>query len=98
MSELKPLSEFFTAIANDPFINTTHISLYMGLLNFWFEHDCKNPICVFRCQIMQLCKISGYATYHKCMKELSDYGYIRYSPSYNRNKGSLVYLVAIESK
>ena len=95
MSELKPLSEFFSAIAHDPYIGTTHISLYMGLLNYWNEHGCKNPISVFRHELMELCKISGYATYHKCIKELSDYGYIKYMPSYNRNRRSLVYLLKV---
>lgn len=96
MTDLKPLSEFFTAIAGDPHINTTHISLYMGLLKYWNEHNCKNPISISRQEVMQLCKISGYATYHKCIKELSDYGYIKYVPSYNRNRRSLVYLTTIE--
>lgn len=96
MSELKPLSDFFAAIANDPCINTTHISLYMALLQFWYGHDCKNPVSIFSHEVMRLCKISGSATYHKCIKELSDYGYIRYIPSYYRNKRSLVYLMNAE--
>ncbi len=96
MSELKPLSDFFTAIENDPRINTTHFSLYMGLLQFWNGRDCKNPVSIFSYEVMQLCKISGSATYHKCIKELSDYGYIRYMPSYYRNKRSLVYLMTAD--
>ncbi len=32
MSELSQYQRFFTSIENDPRINTTHISLYMGLL------------------------------------------------------------------
>jgi len=41
---------------------------------------------------MKVCKISSNATYHKCIKELNEFGYLRYSPSYNPYKGSLVYL------
>ncbi len=95
MSELKPLSNFFAAIANDPHINTTHICLYMGLLQFWTLHNCTNPVSIFSYEVMKLCKISGCATYPKCIKELSDYGYIRYIPSYYRNKRSLVYFLKI---
>ncbi len=32
------------------------------------------------------------ATYHKCMKELVEYGYINYIPSYNPFLKSLVYI------
>ncbi len=96
MTELKRLSDFFSAIENDPRINTTHISLYMGLLQFWYVHECKNPVSIFSREVMPLCKISGSATYHKCIKELSDYGYIKYIPSYYRNKKSLVYLMSTE--
>jgi hypothetical protein len=69
MLQLKPLTEFFTAIGSDPRINTTHITLYMGLLKFWFDQDCKNPVYVYLWQVMQLCKISGNATYHKIIQE-----------------------------
>jgi hypothetical protein len=96
MSELKLLSDFFTAIENDPRINTTHISLYMALLQFWTLHNSSNPVSIFSHEVMQLCKISGSATYHKCIKELNDYGYIKYIPSYYRNKRSLVYLMSTE--
>jgi len=41
---------------------------------------------------MKVSKISAKATYHKCMKELNDYGYLQYKPSYNPFKGSIVYL------
>jgi hypothetical protein len=39
---------------------------------------------------MRLAKISGVATYHKAIRELDEYGYIDYKPSYNHNKGSLI--------
>lgn len=41
---------------------------------------------------MKVSKISAKATYHKCMKDLHDFGYLKYKPSYNPFKGSLVYL------
>ena len=42
---------------------------------------------------MGISKISSYATYHKCIKQLHNYGYIRYSPSYNPMRGSWVYML-----
>ncbi len=98
MSDLKHLSDFFSAIADDPRINTTHISLYMGLLKFWNGQNYKNPISIVSHEVMAICKISGLATYHKGIKELSEYGYIKYIPSYYRNRRSLVFLPNTEQK
>jgi hypothetical protein len=41
---------------------------------------------------MSLAHINSIATYHKCIKDLSSFGYIGYMPSYNYHQGSLVYL------
>jgi hypothetical protein len=41
---------------------------------------------------MKTAKISGIATYHKCIKELNDYGYIRYLPSYRPNRSTRVFM------
>ena len=42
--------------------------------------------------MMRLSKISALGTYHKCIKQLQDFGYIEYLPSFNPYKGSLVNL------
>jgi hypothetical protein len=39
---------------------------------------------------MRISKISSKATYHKCLRNLHDLGYINYQPSYNPFKGSHV--------
>lgn len=38
MEPLKPLSDFFNAIAGDPRISITHIGIYAALLQYWKEH------------------------------------------------------------
>lgn len=93
MSTLKPLADFFEAIAHDPRISITHIGIYAALLQYWQGHNCQNPICAFSYEIMRLAKISGSATYHKIIKDLSDFGYLKYEPSFKRNKGSKVHLL-----
>jgi len=93
MYQLQPVADFFSAIADDPRINTAHISLYMALLKLWGEQGFENPIRVFSYEIMPLCKISGIATYHKSIRQLHLYGYIRYEPSYNRKRGSKIYII-----
>ena len=46
---------------------------------------------------MRISKISAKATYHKCIKDLHNFGYIQYLPSFNPFKGSLVYLFDMQS-
>ena len=92
MRQLQPLDDFFAAIAEDPRISTAHISLYMALLKLWSEHGFQNPIRVYSAEVMSLCKISGIATYHKRIRELHEFGYIRYVPSYYRCLRSSVFL------
>ena len=39
---------------------------------------------------MEVAKISGLATFHKCIEDLNDFGYIQYLPSYNPATSSQV--------
>jgi hypothetical protein len=89
----KQFSDFFAAIADDPRINSTHISLYMALLHYWKEHGFVCPLVVFSHNIMQIAKILSSDTYYRSIRDLSDFGYIRYEPSYKRNQGSKIYLL-----
>lgn len=91
MDVLKPLSDFFIAIERDPRISITHIGIYAALLQYWKEHQYANPIQVFSYEIMHIAKISASATYHKSIRDLSEYGYIKYEPSFKRNQGSRIY-------
>ena len=92
MDQLKSLSDFFASIANDPRISTTHIGIYAALLQYWKIHNYNNPVQAYSHEIMQLAKVSTRATYNKVIKDLSEYGYIKYEPSYKRNKGSKVFI------
>ena len=42
---------------------------------------------------MHISKICSKATYHKCMRELNERKYIKYIPSFNPFKGSMVVLI-----
>lgn len=88
-----PLRAFLSAIHGDGRISITHIGIYVALWRYRMEHGFVNPIQVFSHEIMRIAKLSSAGTYHKCIKDLSDYGYIRYEPSYNRMKGSRVYFL-----
>lgn len=92
MAHLKQLSDFFSAIEHDGRIGIVHIAVYSALLHFWKENGYPNPISAFSYEIMEVAKISGHTTYHRCIKQLNEYGYIRYLPSFKRNKASEIYL------
>jgi hypothetical protein len=92
MEELKSLSKFFVAIENDPRISITHIGIYAALLQYWKNYNYSNPVHAYRREIMQIAKISGKATYHKIVKDLDEFGYIKYEPSNKRNQASKLYM------
>ncbi len=92
MNYIKHLTGFFDRIIQDRNLNPTHISLYIALFQFWNVNRFQNPISITRDEVMRISKISSKATYHKCMRELNDKGYVKYEPSFNPYKGSMVIL------
>ncbi|WP_281335867.1 transcriptional regulator [Flavobacterium eburneipallidum] len=92
MNYIKHLTGFFDRIVQDRSLNPTHISLYIALFQFWNVNRFQNPISITRDEVMRISKICSKATYHKCMRELNEKGYIKYEPSFNPFKGSMVIL------
>lgn len=93
MENLKPLSAFFLAIEKDFRISTTHIAMYAALLHCRADRGFINPIQIFRRDLTLIAKISSLHTYHKCIQELSDYGYIKYEPSFKKTQASKIYFL-----
>ncbi len=92
MELFPPLTEFYEAIEDDVRISTTHISLYMALLQEWNVTGGNNPITIVRIRIMKAAKINARQTYNKCMNNLQEFGYITYLPSSNPFICSTVFL------
>lgn len=92
---LRQLIGFFIKASSDHLVGPHHVSLYMALFQQWCIHNGKSPIPVTQAHLRQVAKI-GRTTYHKCMRELETYGYIKYVPSYSPALGSLVYLVELD--
>ena len=86
------LTGFFDRIIQDENLNPTHISLYITLFQYWNINHFQNPISITREEVMRISKICSTATYHKCIRELNEKGYIKYEPSFNPFKGSMVIL------
>jgi hypothetical protein len=79
-------------LCRDERIKVWHISAYMAIIQLWHQGNCRNPIFVTRGRIMKLARIRSIATYHKYLKELEQFGYIKYIPSYHPGLGSQVFL------
>ena len=92
MNYIKHLTAFFDKIIPDQDLNPTHISLYIALFQAWNINRFKNPISITRDEMMRISKISSKATYHKCMRDLNEKQLIKYEPSYNPYRGSMVVL------
>jgi hypothetical protein len=90
------VNTFFNAIANDARISPAHVSLYMALLHIWSSRFFTIPLYIYSNEIMPLAKICGTATYHRSIRELDKYGYIKYIPSHNYILGSLVYMLELK--
>lgn len=93
MDNLKPLSAFFLAIEKDFRISTTHIAIYAALLLFRIDKGFINPIQAYSIEIQKIAKIMSPKTYHKCMRELHEYGYLFYVPTKNKNRRSSIYFI-----
>jgi hypothetical protein len=96
MNYIKHLSGFFQKIIHDTDLNPTHVSLYMALFQTWNVNRFQNPISITRNEMMRISKIYSKATYHKCINELHAKEYIKYEPSHNPFKGSLIYVNSLE--
>jgi len=78
-------------MAEDSSMLASHVSLFSTLFSCYQQSGFQNPFAITRKAVMGFCKIASIATYHKCIRELDEYGYIRYQPSFHPGKGSLVY-------
>ena len=68
-----------------------HISILTAIFICWQHNGFREPFSVTRRKLMAYSKIASIATYHKCIRELITFMYIRYQPSYHPHKGSLVW-------
>ena len=75
------VAAFYQKISADNRISPVHISLYFALLA---QADLTgiDLIIPVREHLMVHAKVCSTVTYHRCLRELHEYGYIDYRPSY----------------
>lgn len=89
--ETAAYGKWIKRMETDRRLMASHVSLFTALFVCWQRNGFFSPFAITRKTLMAFSKIASIATYHKCMRELDEYGYIRYQSSYHPTKGSLVY-------
>ena len=92
MNYIRHLNGVLEKFATDERLRPTHISLYLALFQMWNAARFQNPLSINRTELMQISKIGSANTYTDCLKDLHAWGYVKYIPSFNPTKGSLVNL------
>ena len=93
---IKHLASIHEKFMSDERLNPWHISLYYALFHSWNFHQFSNEFQIVREVIMSESKIGSANTYIKCMKDLHNWGYIVYVPSFNRFKSSIVSIITFD--
>jgi len=84
------LNTVFEQFSMDDRIKQGHITLYLAFFQKWNRKVFKKIITINRERIMERAKFKSKTTYHSYIKDLNDWGYLRYFPSFNPAKGSKV--------
>ena len=95
MDRLEQLITFIHKLTSDIRLKPSHLSLCLALCHAWMRSNFQNIFQVSRSKLMAASRIQSRATYHKVMKELQAFGYVKYTPSYHPVKGSSVGLVIL---
>ena len=97
MNYIRHLSGFFIRLAEDQRMTPYHISLYFALFQQWNAERFGDWFVISRSEMMQLSRIGSANTYARCIKELSDWGYITYAASSNLHSGSRVSCIRFDT-
>lgn len=74
---------YLDIITNDARLNVWHISLLVAIVVLAYRQNENHNIRVSRSKLMSLSHIDTAPTYHKYFKQLQEFGYIKYTPSYH---------------
>ena len=96
MKETKQLEIFLQVSIGDRRLNPTHISLYLALFITYKKNAYRNPISLIGSDLMKASKIKDKTKYFLFLKQLQDYGYIRYLPTRSPLKLNMAHLLALQ--
>ena len=77
------LNAIFERFNRDTRIKQGHITLYLALFQKWNREFFKKTISINRELIMEKAKFRSKTTYHNYLRDLNDWGFLKYFPSYH---------------
>ncbi|MDT7828356.1 hypothetical protein RQM65_06745 [Pricia sp. S334] len=92
MNYIKHLNAAFHRCYADDRLRPGHVSLYMALFFYWNLHRFAEVFYANRTEIMKMAKIGSRSTYHRLIKELSEWEYIEYLPTQSPARKTMVRL------
>ena len=92
MNYIQHLNTVFEKFYRDERLHTSHISLYMALFHYWNLRHFAPSFHIRRGEVIKLSAIGSKSTYHRCIRDLHRWNYLRYVPSKNSHLGSQVSL------
>ncbi len=92
MNALAPFTKFMCGIAGDPRIGSTHIALFVAVYGLWLESGKPQNLDLPPKPVMKKAKILARSTYVRAIRDLHEWGYLIYKPSYNNKRVSRVEL------
>lgn len=98
MNYISHLNAAQVQIYEDARLHPGHISLYLALFFYWNLHHFPTEFFANREQLMRMAKIGSKSTYHRLIKELTEWGYVIYKPSRNPREYSTISLSQIRDK
>lgn len=81
--DTKHLEQFFNKVDSDSRLTVSHMGLLAALIRLAYMQKENKVIRVSRSKLMKLSHMRSPPTFHRYFKELQDYGYITYIPSYH---------------
>lgn len=87
------LNSFFEKIPRDNRLRPVHVSLYLALFHFWNNARFTDGFFICRAEVMKQARVGSKGTYHRCINELDEWKYIKYTPSHSPSLGSTINMI-----
>ena len=79
-------------VQEDPRISPVHISLYVAIVHQWAAQGNHSPVLFKARGLMPAAKIGGRTLFCRTIRQLHEYGYLRYEPSFKPDEPSRVWV------
>ena len=82
MNYITHLNGMLETFGKDIRLNPKHVSLYMALFRRWNSARFPEWFPISRKDLMKTASIGSKSNYHRCLRNLHQWGYVKYKPSH----------------